>query len=50
MAKAISATSALGFMLHDLKYEFVSRFIDELLLQDKKAKAIGNVHVKGKGR
>jgi hypothetical protein len=49
MAQAISTTSALGFMLHDLKYEFVSRFIDELLLQDKKAKAIGNVHVKGKG-
>jgi hypothetical protein len=47
MAQAISTTSALGFTLHDLKFEFVSRF--KLLLQDEKAKAISNVHVKGRG-
>jgi len=42
MERAIRTTSYLGFILRDLKYEFCSRLIDELLLQDKKAKAMGS--------
>ena len=42
MERAIETTSKLGFMLRDLDYEFCSRFADELLLQDKNAKAIGS--------
>jgi len=45
MERAIKTTSSLGFMLRDLDNEFCSRFIDELLLNDKKAKAIGNSHI-----
>lgn len=42
MERAIETTSKLGFMLRDLEYEFCSRFADELLLQDRNAKAIGS--------
>jgi hypothetical protein len=42
MAKAISTTCALGFILKDLNNEFCARFVDALLLTTKKAKAIGN--------
>ena len=42
MEKAVTTTSYYGFMLRDLNYEFASRFIDELLLQDNNAKAIGS--------
>jgi hypothetical protein len=40
MAKAILTTCALRFILKDLNIEFCARFIDELLLSNKKAKAI----------
>jgi hypothetical protein len=42
MTKARSTTCAIDFILKDLNNEFCTRFVDELLLSDKKAKAIGN--------
>ncbi len=32
-------------MLRDLNHEFVSRFADELLLNDRNAKAIGSPYI-----
>jgi hypothetical protein len=43
---AISSTCALGFMLHDLNNELCSRFVDDLLLKDKKVKVIGSPDLK----
>ena len=45
MERAVTTTSRLGFMLRDMDQEFLSRFIDELLLQDRKAKAIGSASI-----
>ena len=42
MEKAVRTTSQLGFMLRDLNCEFISRFSDEIMLQDRYAKAIGS--------
>mgnify|MGYP000952583065 CR=1 FL=1 len=42
MENAVRTTSHLGFMLRDLNYELVSSFADELLLQDRHAKAVGS--------
>jgi hypothetical protein len=42
MEKAITTLSQLGFMLRNLNNEFITRYIDELLLADKHAKAIGS--------
>jgi len=42
MECAVSTSSVLGFMLRDLNNEFCSRFTDDLLLMDKRAKAIGS--------
>jgi len=36
MERAVDTTSKLGFMLRDLHYEFASRFVDELPIQDKR--------------
>ena len=46
MEKAIRTTSALGFILRDLNHELCSRFVDELLLKDRNAKAIVNLQIK----
>jgi hypothetical protein len=46
MEKAIRTTSALGFILRDLNHELCSRFIDELLLNDRNAKAVANLQIK----
>jgi hypothetical protein len=45
MEQAILTTCAYGFMLRDLNHEFVSRFADELLLNDRNAKAIGSPYI-----
>ena len=45
MGHAIQTASSLGFMLYDLNNEFCSRFVSELLLCDKNAKAIGSPHI-----
>jgi hypothetical protein len=45
MEKAIRTTSQLGFMLRNMDHEVCSRFVDELLLHDKNAKAIGDVNI-----
>ncbi len=42
LAQAINTTCALGFVLKDLDEEFCSRFVDDLMLVDKKVKAIEN--------
>ena len=42
MEKAVDTTSKYGFMLRDMNSEFCSRFVDELLIQDKNAKTIGS--------
>jgi len=42
MEKAIKTTSQLGFVLRDLKNELLARLTDELLLNDKNAKAIAS--------
>jgi hypothetical protein len=42
MEKAIKITSQLGFTLRDLNYELLARLTDELLLNDKNAKAIAS--------
>jgi hypothetical protein len=47
MEKAIHTTSSLGFMLRDLQDEFASRFVDELLLKDRYAKALGSPLLSG---
>jgi len=41
MQRAVHTTSLLGLMLRDMKSELCSRFIDELVLVDKNAKALG---------
>jgi len=40
MEKAVFSTSLLGYMLRDLNCEFGSRFVDELLLKNRNAKAL----------
>jgi hypothetical protein len=45
MEKAIRTTSQRGFMLRNMDHEVCSRFVDELLLHDKNAKAIGDVNI-----
>jgi hypothetical protein len=42
MEKAVDTTSKYGFMLRDLNSELCSRFVDELLIQDKNAKTLGS--------
>jgi hypothetical protein len=42
MERVIKSTCYLGFMHRDLDQEFCSRFVDELLLQDKRAKVIAS--------
>jgi len=42
MENAVKTTCKLGFMLRDMNHEFCSRFVDEVLLKDKHAKAIGS--------
>ena len=42
MQRAVHTTSLLGLMLRDMKSELCSRFIDELVLVDKNAKALGS--------
>jgi hypothetical protein len=42
MEKAVFSTSLLGFMLRDLNCELASRFVDELLLKDRNAKALAS--------
>lgn len=42
MERAVQTTSRLGFMLRDLDQEFISRFIDELLLKDRNANTLGS--------
>jgi hypothetical protein len=49
MNHAITATSALGFLLRDLNKEFASRFADELTLCDKQAHTLASQSVTNRG-
>jgi len=48
MAKAITTTANIGFMLRDLNHEYIARFADNLLLQDKKVKLLGGQATKNR--
>ena len=50
MEKAIGTTCKLGFMLRDLNNEFISRFADELLLQDRHALPLGSPFIKTRAK
>mgnify|MGYP000966717134 CR=1 FL=1 len=50
MEWAIRTTCPYGFILRDLKHEFISRFADELLLRDTNAKAVGSQNTAGRAR
>ncbi|MFN9980285.1 MAG: hypothetical protein ACK53Y_10245, partial [bacterium] len=50
MDKAIKTTASLGFILRDLNTELSSRFVDELLIGDCHAKAIGSTNFKNRAK
>jgi hypothetical protein len=50
MDKAIKTTASLGVMLRDLNTELSSRFVDELLIGDCHAKAIGSTNIKNRAK
>jgi len=45
MSHAITSTSTMGFILRDLNQEFAARIANELLLSDKKVKALGSNNI-----
>jgi hypothetical protein len=50
MEKAIKTACQLGFILRDLNYELLARLTDELLLNDKNAKAIASTKCRTRAR
>jgi len=50
MGRAIQTTALMGFMLRDLDHELCSRFTDELLITDNKAKTLGSPNIANRAK